>query len=614
MTFKSVTTSLILLLLISLPAPAQSPPDDKEKKDREAAEKKEAVEKKALALVDETVKEIASLRLADNRIRMFALAGDVLWEKDEKRARVLFKQAMSGFADIPEPALTNPSDHLAMTQNVTLMQYRAQLRQEIVQMIARRDAKLARDFLRETKRGATNPGGYDEEIQWELSLASQIATTEPKQALQIAEDSLEKGLSHELVGLYFKLKPKEGEAAEKLLSGIMKKLKSTDLVEDTMSAGFAFALLQAAFRPEQQGSDEAESRTATKTAKPVMDERVLRELVDMLTLAALREKTDSEDTEDDYDDEQYPMLLMQLQAVMGDLEKYAPARAAALKKKMSDLKIKVRPENKALQELEEVVGSGDVETIVKAAAKTPEEFRDQVYQHAAMKALEEGDTDRARQIVNEHIQEPQRASLLNAVEQRAILREAERGKLGEAKTLLSHVPPEGRAGLLVQAAAVLMGKGDKKVVIELLEEARSLFGAQAANSNELQTLLEIARIYAKVDPVRSFEIIEPAVDQFNTLIGAAAILDGFEYWRYFRDGELMAQPGGVMMSLVFQCAKDATELARTDFDRAKAVADRFQRAEVRLMARLHVAQGVLSAKLASASATQQRATGFYFMR
>lgn len=613
MTFKSVMTSSMLLLLISLSATAQSPPDDKDKKDREAAEKKESVEKKALALVDETVKEIASLRLADNRIRMFALAGDVLWEKDEKRARVLFKQAMSGFADIPEPAAPGSSDHLAITQNMSLMQYRAQLRQEVVQMIARRDAKLARDFLRETKRAPMNPGGYDEELQWELSLASQIATTEPKQALQIAEESLEKGLSHELIGLYFKLKPKEGEAAEKLLSGIMKMLKSTDLAEDPMSAGFAFALLQAAFHPESQGSNEAESRTAAKTAKPVMDERSLRELIDMLTLAALREKSDSQDSEDDYEDEEYPMLLMQLQAVMGDLEKYAPARAAALKKKMSDLKIRIRPENKALQELEEVVGSGDVETLVKAAAKTPEEFRDQVYQHAAMKALEEGDTDRARQIINEHIPEPRRATLLVDVEQRSVLREAERGKLGEAKTLLSHVPPEGRAALLVQAAAAVIGKGDNKVVIELLEEARSLFGAQAANSIELQTLLEIARTYAKVEPVKSFEIIESVVDQFNTLIAAAAILDGFEYWRYFREGELMAQAGGVMLSLVFQCAKDATELARMDFDRAKAVADRFQRAEVRLIARLYVAQGVLSAKLAAPAAIQQRSS-FVFMR
>ncbi|HET8677239.1 MAG TPA: hypothetical protein VFO63_15695 [Blastocatellia bacterium] len=613
MTFKSVMTSSMLLLLISLSATAQSPPDDKDKKDREAAEKKESVEKKVLALVDETVKEIASLRLADNRIRMFALAGDVLWEKDEKRARVLFKQAMSGFADIPEPAAPGSSDHLAITQNMSLMQYRAQLRQEVVQMIARRDAKLARDFLRETKRAPMNPGGYDEELQWELSLASQIATTEPKQALQIAEESLEKGLSHELIGLYFKLKPKEGEAAEKLLSGIMKMLKSTDLAEDPMSAGFAFALLQAAFHPESQGSNEAESRTAAKTAKPVMDERSLRELIDMLTLAALREKSDSQDSEDDYEDEEYPMLLMQLQAVMGDLEKYAPARAAALKKKMSDLKIRIRPENKALQELEEVVGSGDVETLVKAAAKTPEEFRDQVYQHAAMKALEEGDTDRARQIINEHIPEPRRATLLVDVEQRSVLREAERGKLGEAKTLLSHVPPEGRAALLVQAAAAVIGKGDNKVVIELLEEARSLFGAQAANSIELQTLLEIARTYAKVEPVRSFEIIESVVDQFNTLIAAAAILDGFEYWRYFREGELMAQAGGVMLSLVFQCAKDATELARMDFDRAKAVADRFQRAEVRLIARLYVAQGVLSAKLAAPAAIQQRSS-FVFMR
>ncbi|HJQ69907.1 MAG TPA: hypothetical protein VKA70_13090 [Blastocatellia bacterium] len=613
MTLKSLLTCSTLMLLISLSAAAQSPPDDKEKKEREAAENREAIEKKAVAMLDETVKEIASLKLVDNRIRMLALAGDVLWEKDQKRARVLFKQAIAGFAEITEPAAAGPPNSLAMAQNMALLQYRAQLRQEVVQMIARRDAKLARDFLRETKSNSANPGGYDEELQWELSLASQIATTEPKQAMQIAEESLERGLSHELIGLYFKLKPKEGEAAEKLMSGIMKKIKSADLAEDNISAGFAFALLQWAFHPELQAADEADTRTAPKSAQIALDERTMRELIDVLTLAALREKADSKESDDEYEGEEYPMLLMQLQSVMGDLEKYAPARAAALKKRMSDLNIRVRPENKALQEIEEVVGSGDVETIVKAAARTPEEFRDQVYQHAAMKALEEGDADRARQIINEHIAEPQRAGLLADVDQRTILREAERGKLGEAKSLLSHVPPEGRAGLLAQAAGAVMSKGDKKGAMDLLEEARGLFGAQAANSGELQTLLEIARAYVKVEPVKSFEVIEPIVDQFNTLIAAAAILDGFEYWRYFREGELMAQSTGVMLSLVFQCAKDATELARADFDRAKALADRFQRAEVRIMARLYAAQGVLSTNLAAPTPTRQR-TGFVLMR
>jgi hypothetical protein len=513
---------------------------------------------------------------------MLALTADVLWEKDEKRARVLFKQAIDEFADSIETDISRPSDPRREMQAANVVQSRGQLCQEILQIIARRAPSLARDFLRATRRSSPQSKHYDEEVQWELSLASQVVASEPRQALQIAEESLEKELSQELVSVYFKLKAKDGEAAEKLLNGIMKKLRATDLSAGFDSASFTLLLLQTGIHP------------ADKNDQPALDERIIRELIDMLAVAALRERPDSQDS---YNDDGRPVLLMQLQTIIGDVEKYAPARAAALKKKMGELNKKIRPEQKALQELEEVLVSGDVEMMVKAADKSPEEFRDKIYQHAAQKAMEEGDSDRARQIISEHISEPQRTTMLANVDRSSAWLEAERGKLSEAKHLLSQVPPEERASLLAQTAAAAIGKADKKAVIELLEEARSLLGAQAANATELHTLLEIARSYARVDPVKGFEIIEPAVDHLNTLVAAALVLDGFEYGRNFREGELISQGPSLLFSLVFQCAKDTTELARADFDRAKAVADRFQRNEVRLMARLYVAQGALSARL-----------------
>lgn len=593
MMLKSIINLSILLLLISITATAQSPSADQQKKDREAVEKKEAIEKKALVLVDEIIKEITSLKLPDNRIRMLALTADVLWEKDEKRARALFKQAINEFAVITETGPTRFTDPVKEAQAFMTIQYRWQLRQEVLQIIARRAPSLARDFLRATKLSSPQAEQYYEEGQWELKLASQVVTSEPRQALEIAEESLEKELSQELVSLYFKFKEKDGEAAEKLLNSIMKKLRATDLSVNFASAEFALLLLQTGIHPEGK-------------AQPQLDERIIRELIDLLAVAALRERTDSEDSNNDYNDEERPLLLMQLQSIMGDVEKYAPARAAALKKKIAELNKKIRPQEKALQELEEAMLNGDVETLVKAADKYPEEFREKIYQQAAQKALAEGDSDRARQIISEHISEPQRTTLLTDFDRRAIWLEAERGKLKEVKNLMSEVPPEERAGLLTQTAAAAIGKADKKAVIELLEEARSLLGVQAANASELHTLLEIARCYARMDAVKSFEIIEPAIDHLNTLIAAASVLDGFEYGRNFREGELISQGPSTLFSLVFQCAKDTTELARLDFDRAKAVADRFQRNEVRLLARLHVAQGVLSTNPPATAPVGQR--------
>ena len=593
MTLKSIINSSILLLLISIAGVAQSPPASQQKKDTEEVEKKEAVEKKALLMVDEIIKEIASLKLPDNRIRLLALTADVLWEKDEKRARVLFKQAINEFAVITEASRPRLADPVKESQAFMIIQSHWQLRQEVLQIIARRSPSLARDFLRVTKFSFPQAEQYYNEAQWELNLASQVVTSEPRQALEIAEENLEKELSQELVSLYFKLKEKDGEAAEKLLNGIMKKLRAADLSASYGSAGVALLLLQTGIHPEAK-------------AQPALDERIIRELIDLLAAAALREGDDSLDSNNGYDGDGRPTLLMQLQSIMGDVEKYAPARATALKKRIGELSKRIRPEQKALQELEEAMVSGDVETMVKAADKSPEEYREKIYQQAIQKAMEDGDTDRARQIISEHISEPRRTALLTDVDRRSIWLEAERGKLGEVKHRLSEVLPEERAGLLAQTAAAAIGKADKKAVIELLEEARSLLGAQAANASEFHTLLDIARNYARVDPVKSFEIIEPAVDHLNTLIAAASVLDGFEYGRNFREGELISQGTSILFGLVFQCAKDTAELARADFDRAKAVADRFQRNEVRLMARLYVAQGVLAAKLPATASVGQR--------
>ena len=583
MTLKRIIISSILLSLISVTVAAQSPPAAQQKKEPGETEKKEAIEKKALFLIDEIIKEITSLKLPENRINMLALTADALWEKDEKRARVLFKQAINEFAAITEASPPRIADPVKDAQAFMTIQYRWQLRQEVLQIIARRSPSLARDFLRVTKFTFPQAEQYFNESRWELTLASQVVTSEPRQALEIAEESLEKELSEELVSLYFKLKGKDGEAAEKLLNGIMKKLRAADLSTNFGSADVALLLLGTGIHPEAK-------------AEPALDERIIRELIDLLAGAALREEVDSQDSDDEYDGHARPRLLMQLQSIMGDVEKYAPARAAALKKRIGELSKKIRPEQKALQELEEVIVNGDVDTMVKAADKSPEEYREKIYQQAIQKALEAGDTGRARQIIGEHISEPQRTAMLTDIDRRSIWLEAERGKLGEVKKMLPEVPPEERAGILVKTAAAAIGKADKKAVIELLEEARSLLGAQAANASELHTLLDIARNYARVDPVKSFEIIEPTVDHLNTLIAAASVLDGFESGRSFIEGELISQGPSILFSLVSQCAKDTTELARADFDRAKAVADRFQRNEVRLMARLYVAQGVLAAR------------------
>jgi hypothetical protein len=78
------------------------------------------------------------------------------------------------------------------------------------------------------------------------------------------------------------------------------------------------------------------------------------------------------------------------------------------------------------------------------------------------------------------------------------------------------------------------------------------------------------------------------------LLTALASIDGFESWQQFKDVELIGVGPSVIVSMTLQCERDLALLSAADFDRAKAAADRFSRSDVRLSARLFVAQGVLS--------------------
>jgi len=598
---RKIAIALMLSLLAPLFVAAQS--DDKQDtaKTEDERRAREEAEKKAFALLDEVIKEVASLRLAENRIRVQAIAGDMLWKRDERRARSLFKQATDGlvelFAQAGSPLIVLDA------QSAWAMQAREQLKQEVIQIISQRDARLARDLIRNLRRPAQEYAGRaqaEEDMGQELSLALQIAESDPAQAFQIAEESLARGLRMELLPVFQQLKYKDKEMGEKLLAAILKSLRSTNLSTNRIAASFAFSLLRLSLNPGQPSDDDDDSTTerATQPAPanaPILDERTIRELMEMVTAAALKNSV-SKDDDDDEGFESY--LLMELNSMIKEIEKYAPSRAAQISKKVAETNSKVPPEEKAYMQYEEVLSKGSVDDIIESASKAPDQMRESFYQQAAMKAFGEGDEAKARQIISEHISDPgQREALLYNLNQQAMWRDAGQGKIEETRQMLARVPPEQRTTVMIQLASVLMNKGEKKLALQIIDEARGMIGFQPSNFVELSSLLLIARAYGNLEPVRSFEIIEPVIDQLNTLMAAATVLDGFEYTRYFKDGELLPQGSGMLTNLTMQCVRDTAFLARSDFDRAKLAADRFQRTELRLLARLHAVQGVLSDRI-----------------
>src|SRR6185436_6732129 len=93
MRIKAILTGSLLclsLLAVSLPVAAQVSEQEKQEKE---AERKQQLERKTYALVDEIAAGALSLKLPENRSYVLAAAADLLWEHDQPRARNLFWDA-----------------------------------------------------------------------------------------------------------------------------------------------------------------------------------------------------------------------------------------------------------------------------------------------------------------------------------------------------------------------------------------------------------------------------------------------------------------------------------------------------------------------------------------
>src|SRR5258708_17212536 len=104
------------------------------------------------------------------------------------------------------------------------------------------------NFLRATRtlenpEGAPERTGVDRELQLELSLATQIAATDPKRAFQMAEDTLKRGASATLVATLQKLVSKDPELAAKLAHDIAAKLMNERLLRNVEAAYLAGSFL-----------------------------------------------------------------------------------------------------------------------------------------------------------------------------------------------------------------------------------------------------------------------------------------------------------------------------------------------------------------------------------
>lgn len=594
--------------------------------DEQLAKEKAAAEKKALALLEQVVAEAPSLKLPENRIRLQIAAADLLWKRDQARARTLFSQATDGVAEVVRNA-----DNRDRNQRPTPDQMRTapQLRQDLVMTIARYDAPLAYQALAATRSlapPAENTLGLvaSRDDNLEQMLLSRIAVLDPKLALQNAEQFLDKGeYPRTLSGVLSQLQQKDKEAAAKLESKMVQRLQSANMLASLDAGNLAVGLLTPGPRLATTSTDTATtSAAATQPRGPVglLSESNYQDVMRTLIEAALRatpapsgqrggnaggrgrvpntlrsdlRAANVQNTPSDAEVEQNNArrLLAQVQALLPKIDLYLPDRAQAVRAKASEVG-QSRPQGFDMTQVQTAMQRGDASSLEALASSAPAPLQNRIYQQAAMKALDEGNVDRARSIADDHLEPNTRAVVTQAISFRQMADKVEAGNLENLRQTISSLGSESqKIDLLLQLAAAAQKK-NPKITRELLDEAQRLIIRPATNYQQMDSQIKVARAFAALDPARSFQVLEPGIMQLNELLAAAATLSGFEV-NVFRDGELPLQAGSGLGNMVNRYVQELALLAKSDFERAQTLVGRFQLAEARIQARMAIAQGIL---------------------
>jgi hypothetical protein len=573
-----------------------SPTASKEEKEKTQKE----LEKRVLEILDQAVGDAATLKLAQNRAVVYAIAGDLYWKFDEKRARELFRSCES------EILVTNAEAEKDKKENDDLYSGVfdfGNIRNEILPMIAKHDADLALEILASTRSAklteamakaaqpnAKQDGGFlnfnpdQYRVQQEIALEQQFAVLaaeqNPDKAIKLLKDSLEKGISWNVLPLLQKINQKDEKKAASLADDVIKKIVDTDLTKKSEDLGAAVNFLQFATNPNPP------KPTKEKVFK--FSETQIKDIANKLAMTFLQPSNTLE-------------MMMAMNRVMPNLEKIVPEKMPLLKQRQIEAMKNVPPEVKRFQQQQKIWDQNSTpEEILADLPKLNEFEKASAYMSLANKISQINDDARAKKLIEQIPDEKARNQASERYESTRINRAATDGKLDEAKKLIKNLNQKKTQIQQLVALAVQFYKKDtekdRATAADLMKDAKSLANEYPEDENELNDLMEVVRGYAVVDPPEAFRIFEPIVDQLNDFVQASAILSKYnKRSQSFKKGELLMKVNGYSWDglLLFRYINQIQILGKADLNKMNVLSGKFQRNDARTIFKLFIAQGFL---------------------
>jgi hypothetical protein len=525
------------VLLLAGPVDGQTSTSNSQSRKKDAASSRDDPELRqrrsvALAALQGLAIEARSYRDEPLRARVQARIADVLWDQDQEAARALFRRAWE-VAEALEanPAAAGPTMPGRMPAGRTPPRPRANLRREILQLVARRDRQLGEEFLKrmtpkddsaKSIDASSRPSNLSSaEIAERLRLANNfLGDGNLARALEFADPALvqaNNGTISFLIALY----EKNPAAADQRFASLLV-MAAGDPSADANTVSF---LTSYAFTPSivlvVSPEGNPSSMSYPSHPPPALSPQLRKAYFQTCANILLRPIAQIEQSSAGRDGTYFIItrLLPLFQQFAPDLAPALSAQLAALGPEAGRRTAESgdRGVNRGMNDNGQPSSMEDEWKDRLDRARTSEE-RDKAYAHAAMTAADKGDP-----IANDYLDKIEDSETRNGVRTfvnynfiRTLL---QKKRADEALALIrkADLPHPLRAHFLTQAAALFSEK-DLVRANELLEEALTeTRRIDAGTPERAYSLVALLSQFSKINKARNWELLSEAIKAANAV-------------------------------------------------------------------------------------------------
>jgi hypothetical protein len=553
---------LCVLLLLSIQiAFSQALKNDK---------KDEELKKEAVIFLRETAMEVGNLRTLENRISFSAEIANLMWFQDAGEAQTMFQKVIVDFRqllmqiDQQFTALENapnnedanydlltddtPDAKRKLTRKLTKA---VSVRQQIALSIAEHDPQMAFDFFTGTSQAVTNAQLRTQfeanDAYFESKLIYAIADKDVDKALEGGRRRLAKGFDFEIINLLKKIYEKDAAKGITFGEEIVSKLKSES------SKSINFYLISTLIGAGEDNLAKIKDKTGKK---PMFNEQSMRELADLLAAEIMK-----------LDDSELPRLT----SYIAQVEKFSPSRAVQIRAKFG------AKNNTNRGEVKTVVGDYDEPPMIE---KPPNKSNNAAKQEDYFKQVQ-------------------------TLSAKPLSKEEKEKVVAQSREIIAKIKSrEQKVVALSFLASQVSLAGDKDLANEIMNEARGLVNFQPKSYKDYLLIWMLTSGYVAADAERAFPLLEDTIARLNEMI--AAFIKVGEFMDVNEDiieGEevQVGNFGGSMTREMLGGLGGAANptliaLARTDFARTKTLTEKFERLEVRILAKMLVLRAILGDK------------------